>query len=100
LAKWADYLISKVRYNEQHTRIIKVIQHLDNDASVGGGTEVTRLDVVDNLKKGKTYCTIYWNNTQWSKGDNVIPYKKDGEYFIRTDGNKIEQDNLGNLPEF
>lgn len=101
MAKWADYLISAVQYNNEHTRIIQVKQHLDEGNTVGSSNIVARLTIVSNLKSGKNYCTIYKNkNSNWDKGDNVIPYLVDGEYFIRTDGNKIKADNLGELPEF
>jgi len=101
MATWADYLISVVQYNNEHTRIIQVKQHLDKGNTVGSSNIVARLTVVSNLKSGKNYCTIYKNkNGNWDKGDNVIPYLVDGEYFIRTDGNKTKADNLGELPEF
>ena len=40
------------------------------------------------------------SDDEWSKGDRVIRYNLDGEYFIRTDGNKKKSDNLGKLPKF
>lgn len=35
MEKWADYLISEVRYNSQHTHIDQVKIHEDNGDSVG-----------------------------------------------------------------
>lgn len=99
--KWADYLISAVQYNNDHTHIIQVKQHVDNGDNVGESSIVSRLTVVSNLKGGYTYCTIRkGSNGKWKQGDNVIAYQLDGEYFIRTDGNKTRSDNLGELPEF
>lgn len=100
MVKWASYLISAVHYNKEHTRIESVLQHVDNDDSVGGPTTVSRSIVVSNIDSGYSYCTIRKNGGTWNRGDNVIPYYVDGEHFIRTDGNKTKSDNLGELPEF
>lgn len=96
--RWASYLISAVRYNKEHTRIESVLQHVDNGDNVGMATTVSRQTVVSNINSGYTYCTIR-KDVNWKKGDNIIAYY-DGEYFIRTDGNKTKSDNLGELPEF
>ncbi len=93
-------MISGVQYNNEHTRIIQVKQHVDTGNGVGNPITVGRLAVVSNLKSGTTYVTIRKDGNSWKKGDNVIAYLLDGEYFIRTDGNKIKADNLGELPEF
>lgn len=101
MAKWADYLISKVCYNEKHTSIIEVKQHEDKGEKVGSSTAVSKSDVVGNIRNNKSYCTITKiQNGNWDQGDNVIAYQMDGEWFIRTDGNKTKEDNLGELPEF
>lgn len=100
MAKWADYLISAVKYNKDHTRIESVLQHVDNGDNVGQATAVSRYAVVENINKGKSYMTIRKKDGKWQPGDKVIMYSLDGEYFIRTDGNKTKSDNLGELPEF
>jgi hypothetical protein len=101
LAKWADYLISAVSYNKDHTRIENVRQHLDTGDNVGDGFSVSRYTVVANILGNRSYCTIRkGSDGKWYKGDNVIMYSLDGSYFIRTDGNKTKSDNLGELPEF
>ena len=52
--KWADYLVSMVRYNQRETHIDKVLSHADNGDSVGPGYERTRANVVELLKAGYT----------------------------------------------
>ena len=99
MVKWADYLISEVCYNEKHTRIIKVKQHEDLGEKVGDSTVVPKSVVIGNIQNKNNYCTIT-KNGKWDQGDNVIAYQMDGEWFIRTDGNKTKEDNLGELPEF
>ncbi len=53
--KWADYLISKVRYNDKHTHITHVYVHVDNGDTVGEGTSETRQWVVNKIDSGYTF---------------------------------------------
>ena len=101
MAKWADYLISAVRYNDDHEKIVKVIRHEDKDSSVGTGEERTRSSVVGDLQNDITYCTIIKNNDgKWNKGAEVHIVYVNSIAFIKTDKNNTPKDNLENLPEF
>lgn len=100
MGKWADYLISRVRYTTDHKRIDEVEVYTDDGNQVKKYDNMNREKVVSFLKKGLKFMTIRKNSDGWNRGDNVIPYEVDGEYFIRTDGNKIKEDNLGELDEF
>jgi len=99
MAKWADYLISAVRYNTEKTHIVKVKVHKDMGESVGSAEEFTRGQVADKIEKGYSFVTIYRQNEKWVKGEEVHTVTVDGEEFIRTDRNNIKKDNLGALPE-
>ena len=100
MAKWADYLISAVRYNGNH-KIAKIIQHEDKDGTVGEGIEVERAAVASNIKSGKTYMTIYSGpKNTWRMGKKVNTFRVDGEYCVRVDNNKAHIDNLGEVVEF
>jgi len=99
--KWADYLISAVKYNADHDHIIKVKTHEDKGDKVGSSYEENRETVVANIKKGKTYMTILKNKEgKWDRGAPVEIIRINGKEFIRTDKNQTESDNLGELPEF
>lgn len=101
MAKWAQYLISEVRYSPDHKRILQVKQHVDLDGEVGEGEIVDRDIVSSNIKKGITYMTIHnGSSTTWKKGDKVRGFRFDGDYYIRVDKNKVNLDNLGMLNEF
>ena len=101
MAKWADYLISAVRYNDDHTHIIMVKQRIDKGNEVGSPNEVSRLDVVTNLKNNYSYMTIYQSNEdKWKRGEEVRIIKVGNSEFITTDPNETKKDNLGKLPEF
>lgn len=100
VAKWADYLISAVRYNGDH-KIVKAIQHEDKDGAVGEGIEVERATLASNIKNGKKYMTIYSGpKNTWIMGKKVNTARVDGEYCIRVDSNKVDLDNLGDIVEF
>lgn len=101
MTAWADYGISKVRYNSERTYIVKVMVHRDNDTSMGTGTEMTRSQVVSAIDRGTTFVTIlYASDGKWKRGQDVHTVTVNGIKFIRTDRNSRASDNLENLPQF
>ena len=99
--RWADFLISAVRYTADRNRISKARVHEDLGTTVGHPFEESRSDVIKKLEAGKTYCTIIQSTSgNWKKGQTVHVAVVDGDKFIRTDRNSVKQDNLGELPEF
>ena len=101
MSKWANYLISAVKYSPDRTKILEVKQHQDHDGSVGEGEIVPRDVVASNIKKGITYCTIHNGSSEnWKLGEKIRAFIADGEYYIRADKNKVNRDNLGLLNEF
>ena len=60
-----------------------------------------RKDVIQGIQKGDIWYTcLQKDETMWIKKAEIHVVEVDGEYFIRTDGNNIKSDNLGELPEF
>ena len=101
MAKWADLLISAVRYSADETHIEMVRVHEDLGENVGSPKVSSRTDVVNNIKSGLTYLTILKTaEGNWRKGQEVHTIKVGNEEFIRTDKNSVAKDNLENLPEF
>ena len=100
MTKWADFLISAVRYSKDHKFITEVKGHEDKDDSLGQEMIVDRATVADNVKKGRKYMTVYSAGNNWRKGNMVRSFILDGEVFIRSDKNKVGRDNLGTLPQF
>ena len=99
VVKWANHLISAIRYSPDHKYITELVQHEDENDSISEGAIVNKLDVTDGIKKGKIYMTIFNSNDNWKIGEKIKVFMVDGEVFIRTDKNKVERDNLGLLPE-
>lgn len=101
MVKWAEYLISEVRYSPDHHRIVQVKQHKDLDGEIGEGEIVDISNVASNLKKGMSYMTIHNGSSEtWKRGEKIRGFQIDGEYHIRVDKNKVSRDNLGMLNEF
>jgi len=101
MSKWADYGISEVRYNAEHTHIVKTKVHEDSGDTIGVGKEWTRSDVITSIENGKSFVTILRNaDGKWIKGEDVRIITVNSIKYIRTDANNKAADNLGNLPEF
>jgi hypothetical protein len=101
MEKWADYGISKVRYNDDHSHIEKVKVHRDNGDSIGSPEEWSRSSVVSAIGNGNTFVTILESSdNKWTRGQDVHIVTINGIRYIRTDQNRKASDNLENLPEF
>jgi len=99
MGKWADYLISEVKYGKNHL-IEQVKIHTEDDNGVDQGTIVDRSQISHNIKNGKSYKTIFHSLKGWRLGDTVHLNRVDGDSFIRIDKNKTEQDFLGQILQF
>lgn len=101
MAKWADYCISRVRYNAEHSHIIKVEALADLGETLGSAQEMTRNDVISAIGNGKTFVTVTRNTAgNFAKGKDVHIITVNGVKYLRTDQNQRTADNLENLPEF
>ncbi len=99
----SSYFITAVRYENNHSRITKLKVHQDIGGKPGTQSEVkTKMDVVTGIMLDSTYHTALLDRFgNWVVGAKVHYYKSSkDEYFLRTDQNQTEADNLGELPEF
>ena len=97
MAKWADYLISQVLYDQNHI-ITKVKQHRDIGNKISGGEIVDRDAIANNLGHGVKYMTVYGDLGKIRMGKNVRYFQAYEHHYIRIDNNKVMTDNLGELP--
>ena len=97
MAKWADYLISQVSYDQNHI-ITKVMQHRDIGNKISGGEIVGRDVIATNLGHGSKYMTVFGDLDKIKMGKNVRYFRAYDDHFIRIDDNKVESDNLGHIP--
>jgi len=97
MAKWADYLISQVLYDQNHI-ITKVKQHRDIGNKISGGEIVDRDAIANNLGHGVKYMTVYGDLGKIRMGKNVRYFRAYEGHYIRIDDNEVMTDNLGELP--
>ena len=101
MAKWADFVISKVKYNRDHTHIVEVEVRTDTGESISNDPRrIVRQEVVSAILRGATFVTAYVRDGKWQRGEDVRVVTIHGERYIRTDNNSIRADNLGALPEY
>jgi hypothetical protein len=101
MTKWADYVISAVRYDSTHTHIDRVRAHADRGDAIGINVDNSRAYVVSAIKKGKTFATILkGSDGGWKIGQPVFVITVNGVEYIKTVENDEASDNLESLPEF
>ncbi len=91
----ADYWIKKVSKSDDGN-----IEEVKYSYSLGTSPswDKNKSSVVNDIdSRGKEVMTAYKSGGQWKKGDSVHTVESE---WIRTDGNEIESDNLGDLPEY
>lgn len=77
MAKWEDYVITKISFNEQGNSIDKVIVHEDFEEHIGDGMIKNRQWLVEQTYKEKTFCCAEKKIGGWSR---ICPFKR------KTDG--------------
>lgn len=92
MQKWADYLISAVRYTEKRNR--KIIEyfkvHQDKENAVGSGFTWSREEVINAVQSGKTFYTIHKKNTgEWEKGKQVSVHYSEEEIVFSDSINSL-----------
>ena len=100
--KWADYLISAVRYEDNlNKKVISYFKiHHDNGDSVGEASTWTKEEVLAAMHKGETFITISKvNGSKWKKGKNILLANPD-VLFLNPDSQNLIYDDRLAIPEF
>lgn len=100
MEKWADYLVSAVRYDYSQSYIVQARLHIDNGKTIGNAFAWNRGQIVSAIEQGYSFITIYLREGTWNRGEDVHTVIVRGVTYIRTDSNYRAADNLGNLPTF
>lgn len=101
MSKWADYLISEVRFNIAGTHIDKIRTHVDNGDGVGPAVDMDRVTAVSWIEAGYTFETIYkGDDGKWQRGRRVKTVVINGAKYIKTYDDSTTRDNLDDLPQF
>ena len=94
------YLVSHKRMNQEETRIERVMAMMVTVNGLSLPLPYDRKDIIQGIQKGDNWYTCSQKDESWIITAEIHVVEVDGEYFIRTDGNNIKSDNLGELPEF
>lgn len=101
MAKWADYCIFQVRYDQHHKHIDCVRAYPDLGDSLGAAVEFLRSQVIAAIKQGTTFITVFQDTSgKLARGQVVQIIRVNGTEYIKTIDNGREEDNLENLPEY
>ena len=93
------YGITEVCYNSAHQHIVQVkVSLVLGVNSLGAEQTWTRQRVVDTVND--TFYTYTRTGGQWVRGAKVEIVIINGTPYLRTDSNRTERDNLGELTEF
>lgn len=102
MEKWADFGISRVKYDDRHEAISEVEIQPDLGERFGYPQRASRQNVVTAIGQGKTFVTIIKSPDDKSitRGEEVRTVTVRGQKYLRTDNNGTPADNLGSLPEY
>ncbi|MES2188701.1 MAG: DUF3892 domain-containing protein [Pseudomonadota bacterium] len=102
MAAWADYCISKVRYNAAGTHIDSLLVHIHDGVknTMSVGKEMSRPEAVKLLEQGKTFVSTPPNAAgKLVLGAPVKVFPVEVK-FLKTKADSKESDNLDHLPRF
>ena len=101
MAKWADYCISAVSYDEKHSHINKLRVHECFEKGIATGAVWKREIVVSKIEDGCSFITVKkGTGGKWMPGEDVRKIRINHTDYVRTDNNSSTSDNLSSLPEF
>ena len=102
MKKWADYLVSAVRFEENcNNKVISYFKiHRDNGDSVGEGSTWTKQEVLDAMLRENTFFTIQkTNGGKWKKGKRIFKGSTD-VLFLNINFENLLEHNQVSIAEF
>ena len=97
MTKRVDYLISAVSY-DPNREITEVQAHEYRDGVMGQPEWLDKITVSHNIRKGKTFVTIFRMLNSWKIGKMIRMYSVNGNPYLRIDENRVRMDYLGDIP--
>ena len=96
--RWPDFVISEATYGPGR-QLWHVLRHKVTELGVSEGEVTDKMAVVSDIKGKITYMTAHMAAGDWKTDGRVQAFLLSGRPFVRIDGNVVEYDNLGLLPE-
>lgn len=101
MSKWANYLISAVRFDQNGRHIDAVKYCEDYLTEVGPSLFMKREMFIEKLKSNDSFSTIHQGyESKIIKGSDVFIMQIDGEDFIKSAADSSGADVLRDLPTF
>jgi len=99
MTKWADFVVSAIKKGSGLANISHVQIHEDLENGFGRSELIDKYELSSKIQNGVSFVTVHKKDeNEWTVGDNIRTYVKNGEAYIRTDDNKVDGDNLGSMP--
>jgi hypothetical protein len=90
MKKWADYLVSAVRFENGIITHFKV--HIDKGNEIGSGSTWTRNEVLEGISREETFCSIVKDEKgNWQKGRSIYLIRVNGDYVFADDSDLIAE---------
>ncbi len=100
MIKWASYAITRARYDDSRTRVVKVEVHEVTDGRIGPNRVWPRGNIVHLVEGGFRVVTAGpGGGSSLAPTDTVRLVRLDGEDYLRIDDEAVPRDDLGELPE-
>ena len=101
MEKWADYLVTKVRFEQDRRHIRHVRVRQEGMHGLEPEREFTRAELVRSIDYGRTFVTAFLDaeKSTFQKGGQLRIVDVDGAKYVRVDENKVKKDDLGGIPE-
>lgn len=93
MTKWADFVITEVKYNSDHTHIdeVKVYEYVKDDTKLGNQQTQNRDLVIQSIRNSSTYVTATTKDKNkpktFNKGADVEVIPIDDKEYIKTENN-------------
>lgn len=95
MTKWADYIITAAKLNNQKNLIQEVLVRQGAEIKLSSAENFSRDQIIRNMVEGKTFTTGYVGCGTCRRGSDVNLISIDEEQFIRIDLEEIKCDKLG-----
>jgi hypothetical protein len=70
MAKWEDYCVTKLSFDDGQKRIVEVVVHEDFEEHIGGGMIKPRSWLVDQANQGVSFCSADRSYGGWNRVGN------------------------------
>ena len=92
--KWADYVITGVRYAPTGSSLLELEVRADSGDAMGPEEIWPRARVLQAIAQGLTFVTAYMRDRSWSSGVCVGVVSVDRQPYLRADGQRLAADNI------